>query len=1018
MGEGGAHRHGLESPTKTLNDGIHKHLFFVMDRLIMTLLDGAHWHPIVPSQNQVGAENIAHKHKIIINTEDGNVEFETSEGGEHMHELQTGGTTLSGLHQHTLEINGESFVSLLPGDLIEEIEQAAKTVKAFRDFKIKKSEDPMEMDFELIKRVNQNDFRSILKTAVERAQMKALSLGEGLQIESLILSRERFSDIGVARRFVMDHGLQVKASEEIPAEGVFTFQIRSRERFIDSTLQRVRISDGVEAVVGFINPETKAEDSEAPREPAQEGSGADAFTENASTPEPEAETAAASDVEQLGDSNKARHPDKKPKKTKKSATKKFVFLKTGKELEGSVADQLQKIADANNVERKFVTVEYPEKRFVEVLTTKYEVVSASYKNLGKGEIDDEGEGQEYESLHVKGENLEAFIVSPSGLDGYRKSLVIFFDDPDSLDEIFKTEVKNYEFGAYQFKMTMMGPVLVPVENDNTVEPILDEGLLKSLDRDTKVFFSEKSEKFFKENNLTYKRGVLMYGPPGNGKTTFIKYYAENHVDDGYAILCEAQDFDGCMGKFLKQRLGVDAKKVIIFEDVDAIAHSYHRRSEFLNFLDGVNTVNKSLFIATTNYPHALDDAIIKRPSRFDQKYFIGLPDEKMRTKFLNHFFKDADESHIHQAVQRTEGFTGAMFKEVFILTGLQDCSMEQAIEKMRDQMDIQKRKKKTKKEIDWLLFKQLVPADDASNEEKREAQRARAEQFGIEALEGKSESLTPRAGFSPDLEDWGDPVNFKFPIDTVARTRNAVARFGQGIGDYELESSTEVVANRIGERAESVGIEVSPDADIWGFLSSDLKDKFREMNEKGETMKDLKAKFDRVSKLYVPRKKKIANPGIQISKRAAMPKTQITFNILKKNLEKGLVTGPILIPDKVDLQGDIVDGEEIEKAIHNYMVKLAFQKDSNFLESIGLNAKSERGFMHNEFSRKIAFVEMFVVNDDRGFMMMNKEKVANGTAMGTAKIFDDEVKALVRAGKITGFSIGGRSKVIPLNDEE
>jgi len=915
MGEGGAHAHRLETPIKTAQDGMHKHLFFVFERLIMTLLDGAHSHSVDPNNNSVGAEDTKHKHKIVIATEDGNVELDTLDGDSHQHELQTGGTTLSGLHQHILELGGEKFLSLLPGDLIGEIEAAAKAVKAFKDFKIKKSNDPMEMDFELVKRINQTDFRAIMKTAVERTHLKTLSLGDGLQIESLILSRDRFSDIGVARRFVMDHGLQVKASEELPLEGVFTFQIRSRDRFFEATLQRITISDGVEAVIGFMRKD-EDEESEGKEgqeveaaEPVQEGEGSDAFTENASEPEQQEDVASA-DLEPLKDGQKRRH-EKKPKKvkTQKSKTNKFIFLKTNKELDGTVAKELQQIANNHDITRKFVTVEYPEKRFVEVLTTeKFEVISATYAKLGEHAVDDESEGQEYDSLHVKNDHLEAFIIKKT--EGYNsKSLVIFFDDEKHLDEIFKTEVKNYEFGVYQYKSTMMGPILVGVDNDITDEPILDEELLSNLKRDTKLFFSKKSEDFFAGKNqakkkMPYKRGVLMYGPPGNGKTTFIKYYGKEHVEDGYVVLCEPQDFDGSMGKFLKQRLGKDANKIIVFEDVDAIADSYYKRAEFLNFLDGVNTIHKTLFIATTNYPHMLDSALIKRPSRFDQKYYIGLPDADMRKKFLESFFKETNPTEINQAVGLTEDFSGAMFKEVFILTGLQDISIAEAIEKMRSQMEIRK---------------------------------------------ANVQPLT--------LESIADLVWTEF-----------------------LEPTLDSI-----------------------------------MNPKEKSMGTLKDKFDRVSKLHVPRKKRTTKTSeIEIVKRASLPKNLITFNILQKNLDKGLVTGAVLIPDVVDLQGDIIDKEEIEKAIHNYMVKLAFQKDIDFLSSLGLNANSKRGFMHTEFNRKIAFVEMFVVNDDRGFMMMNKEKVMNGTAMGTAKIFDDEVKALVRSGKITGFSIGGRSKVIPL----
>jgi len=901
VGEGGAHRHGLQSPEKTNKDGMHKHLFFVGDRLLMTDLSGEHSHPVNRTENKTAPESQPHEHTITIQTEQGPQKFDTKSVTSHEHELQTSATTLSGLHTHEAELGGNTFLSLLPSDLLDEVDAAAKSVPALKDFKISniKSEQwPTELDFKLIARLNKSDFKEVVKVAVERTVFKSLStLNEGLHIESLILNRDRFGDIGVARRFVMDNGFSpITSLEGNDSASPFVFNVRSKDKFQEASLQRIQVTDGVIAVIGLLAASEKQEG--VPE--VEEGSGADALTENATTPEQKPTQSGS--IESISDRigkirtriENAKFSSKTSTKSiKKYNTQKFIFLKTGKELKGSVADELEEIANAHGVERKFVTVEYPEKRFVEVLTNteKYEVVSASYSDTCASIVDDEAEGQEYKSLHVKGEKLEAFIITAGGLkDKYSKSLVIFFDDADDLDDIFKTEIKNYEFGVYQYKQTMMGPIIIPIINDTTVTPILDDELLARLKRDTELFFSAKSEKFFRDNKhkgLVYKRGLIMYGPPGNGKTTFIKYFISEHVENAYAILCEPQDFDGGMGKFLKQRLGKAANKVIVFEDVDAICDSYWKRAEFLNFLDGVNTIEKTLFIATTNYPHMLDSALMKRPSRFDQKYFIDLPNETMRTKFLKSFFEDLDDSDIQRAATQSEGFSGAMFKEVFILTGLQDITVFKAIKQMKAQMEIHKR---------------------APKQIKKE--------------------------------------NF---FDILFQKQSAIS-----------------IRDKISEIRSSLSVSKPSHID--------------------------------------PKKPKKTKKNLGF------------FTIIKADEAKRLVTGPILLPEKFDLQNDIVSGEEITKAIHNYMVKLAFQNDEDFLIDLGLSARSERGFMHQEFSRKIAFVEMFVVNDDAGFMTMNKVRIENGTAIGIAKIFDDEIWSLVQAKKITGFSIGGRSQVVPAEE--
>lgn len=280
VGEGGAHGHRLESPTRTFRDGVHKHLFFVNERLIMTELDGGHWHPVNATKNEVGNEAVPkHRHSIQLNTQLGVKNFQTEQGTPHPHELQVEGTTLSGLHTHTFSIEDNSFVSLLPGDLISEIKLALKNNPQLKNFKIKYDpENPLELDFATVKRLNKKDFRKVMIEAVPKALIKSLTrLSDGMRIQSLVLSRERFVDLGEARRFVMDHGLQVRGSSE--RDKSFMFDVLSGDKFQEATLQRVRLTEGVEAIVGFLREEvqldTPVEDE------SLDTSAADSLTENA-----------------------------------------------------------------------------------------------------------------------------------------------------------------------------------------------------------------------------------------------------------------------------------------------------------------------------------------------------------------------------------------------------------------------------------------------------------------------------------------------------------------------------------------------------------------------------------------------------------------------------------------------------------------------------------------------------------------------------------------------------------------
>lgn len=128
-----------------------------------------------------------------------------------------------------------------------------------------------------------------------------------------------------------------------------------------------------------------------------------------------------------------------------------------------------------------------------------------------------------------------------------------------------------------------------------------------------------------------------------------------------------------------------------------------------------------------------------------------------------------------------------------------------------------------------------VPPASASTQEKRSAQRARATEFGVEALEGKGERLTFPAGFPTSLRDYGDPVNLMYPLVPSARARNARARFKQFARQgYTRDSSRKVVHTRIVQRLLANGASPSFDEDdpLDALLPAELKRRLRKAGSK------------------------------------------------------------------------------------------------------------------------------------------------------------------------------------------
>ncbi len=228
VGEGGAHRHKLAG-LQTELDGFHKHLFFVSDRLIMTDLSGAHKHELHPTTSNftISEPEPIHSHRIQIMTPDGLKELETSPGDSHYHELQSDMTTLSGLHTHIADLGGASFVSILPSDLIEAVEAAAQKTAAFKDFKITIDEESFfEMNFEMIKRLNQPDMAEIMKAAVSVCVLKSLS---------------RLTDSGLF--------IQSKSIDE------HTLEILPVESFREGTIKKITVMNGLSLTAGVLKNE-------------------------------------------------------------------------------------------------------------------------------------------------------------------------------------------------------------------------------------------------------------------------------------------------------------------------------------------------------------------------------------------------------------------------------------------------------------------------------------------------------------------------------------------------------------------------------------------------------------------------------------------------------------------------------------------------------------------------------------------------------------------------------------------
>jgi transitional endoplasmic reticulum ATPase len=148
--------------------------------------------------------------------------------------------------------------------------------------------------------------------------------------------------------------------------------------------------------------------------------------------------------------------------------------------------------------------------------------------------------------------------------------------------------------------------------------------------------------------LDTTNGVLLYGPPGTGKTMLARAVAtESDCNllsiQGPELLSKWVGESESRVRDVFARASNNAPAVVLFDEIDAVAGERGRTSgsgvgervvgQLLTELDGVQSLEDVLVVATTNRPELIDDALL-RPGRLERQFHVPIPDERARREIF------------------------------------------------------------------------------------------------------------------------------------------------------------------------------------------------------------------------------------------------------------------------------------------------------------------------------------------------------------------------------------------------
>lgn len=242
-------------------------------------------------------------------------------------------------------------------------------------------------------------------------------------------------------------------------------------------------------------------------------------------------------------------------------------------------------------------------------------------------------------------------------------------------------IKTLRSGVYTFRDSSIGILICenPLNTDELIS--FPDSVSDNIEKEVDIFWNMGEP--FKKYGFLHRRGYLLYGPAGSGKSCLVQRIIKNVINrKGIVFICSGSPRIASDGLKIFREVEPDRGIVCVFEDIDAIVSNWGE-SDVLMLLDGENQVDKVINIATTNYPERLDKRIVARPRRFDRVIKIDMPNEKIRMVYFKNKLGVNGED-LDKWVERTKGFSFASLCELVISVKCLGNNFEESIIRLKE----------------------------------------------------------------------------------------------------------------------------------------------------------------------------------------------------------------------------------------------------------------------------------------------------------------------------------------------